>query len=341
MTDTPEQPDAASESSPPVEQPAEPVAETIETDSFDDAQEQSGSSEEAAFARGEALTWLGAEPIAAGRRATVVVLVGNSDCGKTTLLASLYERFGLGRLAGHWFLGSRTLHGFELRCHRSCFGEGPGGGSEGHTAGDAPPWLHLRTSRQERPNQIFELLLGDFSGDHHSKPIADGSRKATEFTALRRADHVCVTIDGGRMSDPARQEAEQRFTRDLLGGLLREPEGLASPSAISFVVTKWDLIDASETGRDAIEALFKNLRALVPEGDRVGYLETAARSSTAEFPIGYGVGDLLSRWTDRDALHVRHRLPPAPPLTDPFHRFEHAPEADQGPNSTEAQKVEA
>jgi double-GTPase-like protein len=334
MTETPEQPDVAPESPAPVE-PAE-------TDSFDDAQERSGAAEEAAFARGEALSWLGAEPIAAGRRATVVVLMGNSDCGKTTLLASLYERFGLGRLAGHWFLGSRTLHGFELRCHRSCFGEGPGGGSDGHTAGDAPPWLHLRTSRQERPRQIYELLLGDFSGDHHSKPIADGSRKAAEFTALRRADHVCVAIDGGRMSDPARQEAEQRFIRDLLTGLLHNSEALASPSAISFVVTKWDLVDASETGRDSVEGLFSELRELVPEGDRVGFLETAARSSTPDFPIGYGVGDLLSRWTDRAALHIRHPLPPTPEATDPLHRFEYAPGPDQEPQPTpEGQGAEA
>lgn len=339
MTETPEQPDVTPDPSAPGEQEVkQPASEPAETDSFDDAQERSGAAEEAAFARGEALSWLGAEPIAAGRRATVVVLMGNSDCGKTTLLASLYERFGLGRLAGHWFLGSRTLHGFEMRCHRSCFGEGPGGGSDGHTAGDAPPWLHLRTSRQERPREIYELLLGDFSGDHHSKPIADGSRKATEFTALRRADHVCVTIDGGRMSNPARQEAEQRFTRDLLNGLLRDSEALASPSAISFVVTKWDLIDASETGRDSIESLFSELRELVPEGDRVGFLETAARSSTPNFPIGYGVGDLLSRWTDRPALHIRHPLPSGPEPTDPLYRFEHAPEPQPTP---EGQEVEA
>lgn len=279
---------------------------------------------EGGFARGEALAPRGASRIAAQSRATVVVLLGDANSGKTTLLASIYERFGRGRLNGHWFLGSRTLHGFEKRCYRSVHGHGPGGELDGHTAQDALPWLHIRTARQERRERVFELLLGDFSGEHHSRPIADGSRSATDVPGLRRADHVCIVIDGGEMARPHRRDAQHRFVVDLARGLVKDPVALAAPSAISLVVTKWDLVHQDAEGRDAVEALFDELRGVLSNRE-VGFIETAARSSVEEFPIGFGVGDLLARWTDRPALHIRHDLPTAPETADLFDHFQAAP----------------
>jgi hypothetical protein len=283
------------------------------------AAEQEG---EGGFARGEALVPRDAGRIAAQSRATVVVLLGGPNSGKTTLLASIYERFGRGRLNGHWFLGSRTLHGFEKRCYRSLHGDGPGGELDGRTAQDAPPWLHIRAARQERPERVFEILLGDFSGEHHSTPIANGSRSATDFPDLRRADHVCITIDGGKMASHG-HEAEHRFVVDLARGLLKDPDAIADASAISLVVTKWDLVTQDADGRSAVEELFDELR-LVFSDREVGFIETAARSSVEEFPIGFGVGDLLARWTDSPALHILHVPPSGPEVADPFDRFQAA-----------------
>jgi hypothetical protein len=324
----PEEPTVAPELEPPP--PAEPVPEPDDDAGVDEllAASQQG---EAGFARGEALGSPGANRVAAESRATVVVLLGNANSGKTTILAALYERFGLGPLNGHWFLGSRTLHGFEKRCFRSLHGDGPGGELDGHTAQDAPPWLHLRTARQELPGQLYDLLLGDFSGEFHSKPIADGSRPASDFTALRRADHVCITVDGGSMARPERRQAERRFSLDLAENLLADPAALADASAISVVITKWDLVHEQEDGRAAIEELFGQLREIFGASE-VGFIETAARSSSDVFQIGFGVGDLLSRWTDRPALQIAHPAPGATVPPDSFNAFI----AARGPSRGEA-----
>ena len=314
-------------SEPSGEQPQAPREDEATDGSVDEALAESGQQDEARFSRGEALEGPAATRIAMARRATVVVLLGGANSGKTTLLAALYERFGRGPLAGHVFLGSRTLHGFERRCHRSSFGPGPGSGAGGHTAADAPPWLHLRTARQETPEEIYELLLGDFSGEHRIKPLADGSRSASEFPALRRADHLCLTINGGAMASPGGRSAEQREQVELLRALLADPEGIAGASALSFVVTKWDLVHrAGEEARGGVEELFAQLRGMLPTvhtARRVGYLQTAARSTVPELPIGHGVGDLLSRFTDRPALHIAHPAPLAAP-TNLFESFEAA-----------------
>lgn len=323
MSETPAPPPPPDEES--QEVPSEPKQEVDnEETSIDEAlaAEQGG---EAGFARGEALEAPAANRIAARARTTVVVLLGGPGSGKTTLLAAIYERFGRGPLAGHWFLGSSTLHGFEKRCHRSLHGTGSSDEFGGHTASGAPPWLHLRTAHQERPEVVLELLLGDFSGEGYSRPIADGSIAATDLADLRRADHVCLTIDGAKLANRERREAERRFVLDLTRGLLRAPEALANIAAISVVITKFDLLDVADDGRVVVEELFAELRQLFTDGEAVGYIETAARSSSDRFQIGFGVGDLLSRWTDRPALHIAHAAPSPPAANEPFDRFEGTP----------------
>jgi hypothetical protein len=307
VNETPEQ-----SSEEPISPEDTPASESVDEPqpSVDTALAQSSSENEVAYGRGEALSILGANRIAAEKRATVIVLAGGPNCGKTTLLAALYERFGRGMVGGHYFLGSKTLHGFEMRCHRSLHGQGPGGGSEGHTASDAPPWLHVRIARQENPAREYELLLGDFSGDYFFTPIADRSRRPSEFAPLRRADHVCLTVNGGALAEPQLRAAEHRMSVDLLEALVEDQEGLASLAAISFIVTKWDLVaKRGSDARQAVSNLFNDLREILPDRSEagVGFIETAARSTVSDLPIGFGVADLLGRWTDQPALHITHR----------------------------------
>lgn len=291
---------------------APPVPESdvgSESEALDRALQEAGS-ESAGFSRGEALSGREAAAIAAERRATVIVLAGGTGSGKTTLLASFYERFGRGPLGGHSFDGSRTLHGFELRCHRSVYGSGPGSGDQGHTSTSALPWLHLRLVRDDREGEVFELLLGDYSGEHF-ETLASGADKPADFPELRRADHLCLVLDGGAMAKPSLRSAEQREAVELLRALLSDPDGLADPTVLSIVVTKWDLVHAAgEEARNAVQEAFASLQKELDErasGAAVGYLETAARSTIAELPLGHGVDDLLARWTDRPALRIRHR----------------------------------
>lgn len=312
MTETPEENIQPEQQAPPSEQEA---AASIETDSevLDRKLKEAGS-QAAPWSRGEALANSEAEEIAAERRATVVVLAGGTGSGKTTLLASLYERFGRGPLAAHFFDGSRTLHGLELRCHRSVYGSGPGGGDQGHTAFGALPWLHLRLRRDDR---TIELLMGDYSGEHF-EALASGSEKPIEFPQLRRADHIGIVINGGALADPAKARAEQREALELVRALLNEPDAYAGPESLTIIVSKWDLVLRSgERAREAFEKaremISNEIAARYPDAT-VGYIETAARSTVDELPLGHGVDDLLLRWTDVPAISIAN-----PPAGDKYH----------------------
>ncbi|HEU5062551.1 MAG TPA: hypothetical protein VFT79_05285 [Solirubrobacterales bacterium] len=306
MTETPEESiRSEEEQAPPTEQEEAATEETPESDSevLDRKLKEAGN-EAAPWSRGEALANSEAEEIAAERRATVVVLAGGTGSGKTTLLASLYERFGRGPVAAHLFDGSRTLHGLELRCHRSIYGSGPGGGDQGHTALGALPWLHLRLRRDER---TIELLMGDYSGEHF-EALASGSEKPIEYPQLRRADHIGIVVNGGALADPPKAMAEQREALELVRALLSEPDAYAGPGSLTVIVTKWDLVlRGGERAREAFEKarqmISSEISARYPDAS-VGYIETAARSTVKELPLGHGIDDLLLRWTDVPAVSI-------------------------------------
>ncbi|HVC07992.1 MAG TPA: hypothetical protein VND98_10465 [Solirubrobacterales bacterium] len=324
MTETPEENTKAEEQASAAEEAAAEETAVPESDSeaLERALKEAGA-QGAPWSRGEALADSEAGEIAAERRATVVLLAGGTGSGKTTLLASLYERFGRGPLAAHLFDGSRTLHGFELRCHRSIYGSGPGGGEQGHTAFGAMPWLHLRLRRDER---TIELLMGDYSGEHF-EALASGSEKPIEFPQLRRADHIGVVIDGGALANPARAMAEQREALELVRALLDEPEAYAVPESITVIVTKWDLVlKGGERARKAfdraLELISDEIASRHPSAS-VGYIETAARSTSDQLPLGHGVDDLLLRWTDV----------PVVPIANPPEAAKYSP---VGPNNFKA-----
>src|SRR5262245_49650285 len=66
---------------------------------------------------GGALSAADADAITLRFRTLLIVLVGAEGSGKTTVLASIYERLNEGPFAGFQFAGSRSLLSFEEICH--------------------------------------------------------------------------------------------------------------------------------------------------------------------------------------------------------------------------------
>ncbi len=143
--------------------------------------------------------------------------------------------------------------------------------------------------------------MGDYSGEHF-EALASGSEKPIEFPQMRRADHIGIVINGGALADPAKAMAEQREALELVRALLNEPDAYAGPDSLTVIVTKWDLVLRSgRRARDSFEKtremISNEIAARYPDAS-VGYVETAARSTVEELPLGHGVDDLLLRWTD-------------------------------------------
>src|SRR5436189_2638822 len=108
---------------------------------------EAASSETAAFVdlpSGEALTEIQASEITRQGLTRVVVLAGPSGSGKTTILTSLFESFLEAPFGNFLFAGSRTLVGFERRCHDARIASGRTEAHTVHTQVEPTEFLHLR-----------------------------------------------------------------------------------------------------------------------------------------------------------------------------------------------------
>lgn len=252
--------------------------------------------------RPDALDTATANDLAAQRRQTVFVLAGGVECGKTSAYAALYERLSRGPFAGRLFAGSRTIVGFEKRCHYWRESSDQSGWSMRHTQAEDLPWLHIRLRDMALEEPAQDLLLGDFDGEYFTALI-NNERRPKDLPFLWRADHVGVVLNGAKLSDPATRESQCRDAVNLADQLFSDPA--AAPPSVMLVVTMVDVIEdvAEESERAAIEeataTVERHLGAAACAD--VPVVRLAVRSQSDRFPLGHGLEDLL------EILHVRAR----------------------------------
>jgi hypothetical protein len=243
------------------------------------------------YSSGDALTGEEALDITRAAPVRVIVLAGPNDSGKTTLLASLYERFLYGPLSGFRFAGSRTLVGFEHRCHlsrRASGRETPDTKRTSHTATDL--LLHLSV-RPLAGGPRQELLFTDVFGETF-RQAGDSTEECEQLTVIRRANHLALLIDGEKLISTTHRQQPYSRADDLLASCLAVGL-LGSWSHVQIVVTKWDLLATGPRSEEQMS--FARAKSEWLQGRYAGKLgtvecfESAARpeaSSDLDQPLG-------------------------------------------------------
>ncbi len=257
----------------------------------------------------------------------VVVLAGPPDSGKTMLLTTLYESFQRGPFAGYLFAGSRSLLGFERRCHLARIESGRVTPDTARTAATAEPrWLHLRVRPAALDGPGRDLLLTEIPGDL-VRLAKDSTDECRRMTLSRRADHFVILVDGARLG-----QRQHRFTTANDAALLvrscLDAEMLGRSSFVDVVFTKWDLATAS-TPLDEMEqfvtAFTERTRQHCAERlGRLRFIRVAARPVPGS-PLGFahGLAELFAAWVqDSPAFGPAHRVPvPLPESASEFDRY--------------------
>lgn len=249
---------------------------------------------------GAALGATDAEVITLRSKTHLAVFVGAEGSGKTTVLASIYERLNQGAFAGFRFAGSRSLLGFEEICH---FNRLASGGAQPDTQRtrltDETKYYHLAL----RPNDLAatrrDVLLSAMSGELF-RMAKDSQEDAERLTFLRRADTIVVLVDGERLATPTQRTSAQADAADILESVL--DANMVSPSCrVEIVFSKLDRITAA--GRTALDFLAKTqekfegkFRARVPH---LSFRQIAARPVPPSMPdnLDGGLADAFVAWT--------------------------------------------
>ncbi len=225
------------------------------------------------------------EDLAARHGLTVVLVAGEVDCGKTTLLVSIWNALlQHGMIGQASFAGSRTALGFERRAWLSRWASGGAEPDTERTREKDNGFLHLSLASDGR---LKEVLFSDVAGETFKK-IRQGTPIVQAIDWVRRTNHALFLVDGEAIADKARKSTALSNTRRLIAQF-----GKANAAAsVAVVLAKSDYVD--EEVRAAWEPEAKVLLNLARKVDEHAILlETAARPADAGSPRG--VGDLVDR----------------------------------------------
>lgn len=201
--------------------------------------------------RAETLTFAEAAEVLRARWSRVVAVVGPSNAGKTSLIASIYDSFQRGPSGSVVFARSRTLHALELACHDARAASLRGVPHSPHTPHGEARFYHLEVRVDGAPEDIA-LLIGDRAGEEY-REATDTPVVAQTYLEVRRADTIILLVDGRRLVDPldrfnVKSEAIL-LLRGLVDGCATYPE-----QRLVIVLTKLDLLsDSPEPARPSDE----------------------------------------------------------------------------------------
>jgi hypothetical protein len=234
---------------------------------------------------------------------TILVLVcGPHRSGKTTLISSIYEKFGEGSYAGQLFAGSLTLMGLEQRCFKGRTSSLSAAPETDRTSIDDPRnFMHLRVRSEGREGRPRDLLLPDMSGELF-EAAAHISAECKKLDVLLRADRISVLVDGGDIKDRARRHQARALTDSFFRRCV-ENEMFTVSSVVDLVFTKWDLVSGADDEAD-IESfatgILEQIRATyLRKVKTIEAFRVAARPLVAgTLPFAHGLDELFKAWLD-------------------------------------------
>jgi hypothetical protein len=230
-------------------------------------------------------------------RSRVIGIIGAYDCGKTSLLAGLYDLFQEGPIGGVTFAGSSTLHGLESICHDSRVASKRGVAHSPRTSRGEVVFYHMDV-RQDEERDVISLLLADRSGEEYEE-VADDMSNGHSMFELRRADTVTILIDGRRLCDPKSRHDVINSVAPIVQGL-QESGAFARRPQLAVVLTKNDAVVGSDKAAVAAADFDRLVETMERRfGDRFSAVRkfvTTASPTGMAVKRGDGLRDLLHYW---------------------------------------------
>ena len=284
-------------------------------------EEVSDGSSMIALPSGEAFSYTEASAAMKITPGKVILVAGENDAGKTSLLCALYERFLRGEFASQRFAGSQTLRAFEQRCFLQRVESGQDKPDMERTrlpTGELA-LLHLELEAKSSGERLA-VLATDLAGEAF-RLIRDNPEECKRYPVLARVDCVTVLLDADRLRTPAERHGHINTTRTMLRSLLQS-QSVPRRVPIILAISKSDLLSGkAECDKAIVDA--KDVLAVVGENP-TELLRIAAAPEQDTPPGDYGLSELLRRWLA--AVPPASQLPVgvevgAPQSTAPFDTF--------------------
>lgn len=219
--------------------------------------------------------------------ATLVSVIAPPEVGKTTLLATLYDRLQRGELQAFGFAGSETLRGYEERCHLSRIASNASSADTQRTP-LAVTFLHLRIAHGKGTD---DFLFADRSGEMFDEALGAVDKFLT-FTELERSSVLLFLVDlEVLIANPHAQRSKLQRTF-----LALQQHGLLDGKRIALVGTKADRIapDKQDQALAKLESVAAKLAERAPSASEIAAYITAARKRGGQVVAGEGLEELIA-----------------------------------------------
>ncbi len=230
---------------------------------------------------------------------SLVIIIGESNSGKTTILTSLYDIFQIGGFDEHYFAGSRTQVGLETRCHLSRTASRSAVAETLKTTSKDFSFLHIAYKKcNNLDSEATHVLLSDISGERFT--LANSSTMVMkEMDLVKRADHIMYLLDGEKLSNKFEKNAVITRAAQFISRAL-DADIFDIDTKLNIVFSKGDLLLSVD---DAVVAQVKDdfQNRFGQRLKELSFLIIAARPKppSDKFPFGFGLEDLLNLWSKK------------------------------------------
>lgn len=237
----------------------------------------------------------------------IVILVGPSACGKTTIETTIYQMFYDGTVNGYYFAGSRTIQAYEYRSFNTRVKSRQNLPSTPRTSrGTQDIFLHLRLWN-EKAQKYTNFLFADLSGEHFESQRADTDSMKKNFAYIKHADYIIAVVDGDLIST----KKTRNSTFDSIAEILRtmvEAEIINSKTNLQAVISKYDIVSERASADANIENYIRNIGSKLEQrlGFNIMFQNIAAMpNDSSKYKIGYGIEDLMASWCTKSRKNIR------------------------------------
>jgi len=259
---------------------------------------------------GEALSMRDTYSVIAKERTKLIIVVGPSESGKTTLETSLYQMFLDGQLNNYYFAGSKTLQGYEERAFYTRI-------SSGRTKPDTPrtsngiqeQFLHLRIYDTET-EEYCNLLFADIAGEDYENCIANTKEMKKRFPYFKNADFFVAILDGAQMGNKAKQHSIPENLKQLFRTIV-DADLCKKESVLQIVTSKYDIMDSEDDNSKDILSYLRRTEARLKQYFQqyftaVEFVNTAAMPKVkGKYQCGFGVDTLLNTWCHKNTIPLK------------------------------------
>lgn len=275
---------------------------------------------------GEALSIQDTYSVMAKEKTRLIVVIGPSESGKTTLETALYQMFQNGQLENYYFAGSKTLQGYEERAFLTRI-------NSGRTKPDTPrtstgiqeQFLHIKVYNVEEET-CYNLLFADIAGEDYSNCIANSDEMKRQFPYFKNADFFVALLDGNQIRDKAKRHSIPENLKQMFRTVV-DADLCKDGSVLQIVTSKYDLIDADlENSEELLKYLAQNETSLnkyfAKYFSRVEFVNIAAMPCVkGKYQCGFGVDTLLKSWCKKNILSFKIERTSKKNLTAEFNKL--------------------